>query len=99
MSKRHLKYKRIKEKIVFSLFGLALLIALAALALIIYFVFSQGMAVINWEFLTGMPRNGMSEGGILPAILGTFYLVLGAIIIAGPMGVLAAAQPLSQKHL
>jgi len=64
--------------------------ALAVLALIIYYVFSQGMAVINWEFLTGMPRMGMSEGGILPAILGTFYLVVGAVFFAAPLGVLAA---------
>lgn len=46
--------------------------------------------MINWEFLTQMPRMGMSEGGIFPALLGSFYLVLGSILFAAPLGVFAA---------
>ncbi|MGM0438659.1 MAG: phosphate ABC transporter permease PstA [Bacillota bacterium] len=86
----NLKLRHIKQKIYFSVFGLTLLIALAALALIIYFVFSKGIGVIDWEFISAMPQNGMTEGGIFPAILGSFYLVIGSILFSVPLGVLAA---------
>nr|WP_226984166.1 hypothetical protein [Halothermothrix orenii] len=85
-----LQYRHLKQKIAFSFFGLTLFIALGILALIILFIFKRGLAVVNWEFITQMPRNGMTEGGILPAILGSFYLVSGAIIFAAPLGVFAA---------
>lgn len=78
------------EKFFFSLFGLTLFITLGALVLIIFFIFSKGWSVISWEFITAMPRNGMSEGGIYPALVGSFYLVVGAILVAAPLGVFAA---------
>jgi phosphate transport system permease protein len=46
--------------------------------------------VISWEFLTAMPRKSMTAGGIMPAILGTFYLSVGAVIFALPLGILSA---------
>lgn len=82
--------RNFQQKLFFSIFGFALLVALGALALIIYFIFSKGIGVVNWEFISQMPRNGMSEGGIFPALLGSFYLVVGAISIAAPLGVFAA---------
>ncbi len=88
--KENLKFRHLKQKIMFSLLGLTLLIALGILATIIYFVFKKGIGVINWEFITAMPANGMTEGGILPAILGSFYLVIGSILFAAPLGVFAA---------
>lgn len=90
MSTQNIKYRNIKEKLAFSLFGFTMFLALALLALIIYFIFSQGISVVNWEFLSQMPRMGMSEGGIFPALLGSFYLILGSIIFAAPLGVFAA---------
>ncbi len=86
----NLKSRHIKQKIYFSIFGLTLLIALSVLALIIYFVFSRGIGVINWEFIFSAPKNGMTEGGIFPAILGSFYLVVGSILFAVPLGVFSA---------
>ncbi|MEN8134672.1 MAG: phosphate ABC transporter permease PstA [Thermodesulfobacteriota bacterium] len=47
----------------------------------------HGLPVINWQFLTEMPRRGGAEGGIFPAIVGTAYLVAGTILIALPFGV------------
>lgn len=50
----------------------------------------RGLPAISWEFLTAMPRRSGAEGGILPAIVGTLYLVLGAIAIALPLGITSA---------
>jgi phosphate transport system permease protein len=46
--------------------------------------------MVNWEFLTAMPRQGMKAGGIFPAIIGTFYLVIGTLIFALPVGIFSA---------
>lgn len=56
--------------------------------LIIGYIFWVGIPAINWEFLTEIPRRGMRQGGIFPAIIGTLLLTLGTIIIAVPFGVL-----------
>ena len=85
LEKRHRR-----QKIIFSLLGLTLLFVLFILGIIIYFVFVRGIGVISWEFITAMPRNGMTEGGIFPSIVGTFYLVIGSILFATPLGVFAA---------
>lgn len=78
------------EKIAHALLGLAALLAVAPVVVIILFLVVKGGSAINWEFLTGMPRSGMKEGGIFPAIVGTFWLVVGTIIFAVPVGTLAA---------
>ncbi|GIK57314.1 MAG: phosphate ABC transporter permease PstA [Chloroflexi bacterium] len=58
--------------------------------LIILMIFYNGMSAISWEFLTQPPRNGMTEGGIMPAILGTILLTLGTAVAAIPLGIGAA---------
>ena len=57
---------------------------------IIYFIFSRGITVISWEFLTEVPRRAMTKGGVAPAIVGTLYLTLGAIAFALPLGLASA---------
>ncbi len=49
----------------------------------------QGVGVISWEFLTTSPTDGMTGGGIFPAIVGTLCLVAGSLIISFPLGVMA----------
>ena len=90
MKNNNLQYRHIKEKVIFSILGVTLLAAIGVLGLIIYFIFSKGIGVVDLEFLTQMPTNGMTEGGILPALLGSFYLVSGSILFAAPLGVFAA---------
>jgi phosphate transport system permease protein len=63
-------------------------VALAAVGLIVYIVW-RGAPSISWEFLTGMPRKFMTEGGIWPAIVGTFWLVAGTAAFALPVGIAA----------
>ncbi|NTU75256.1 MAG: phosphate ABC transporter permease PstA [Anaerolineaceae bacterium] len=81
---------RRKEKIGFA--GLVLISTITVLPIIALFVyiFIQGIPAISWEFLSSMPRNGMRDGGILPAIVGTFYLTLGTAVFAVPPGIAAA---------
>ncbi|NHZ84688.1 MAG: phosphate ABC transporter permease PstA [Planctomycetia bacterium] len=50
----------------------------------------KGFPKLNWEFISGFPRRSGAEGGILPAIIGTIYLVSGTIIIALPLGMATA---------
>lgn len=82
--------KRVKQKIAFSAFGIISLCVVVILFAILGFIIFHGISVINWEFLTAMPEEGMTKGGILPAIVGTFCLILGSMIFAFPVGVLSA---------
>lgn len=78
------------QKIAFFFLFLATLLIVLPVGLIVVVIVQKGMPAINWQFLSDIPRQGMRAGGIFPAIVGTFYLVLGAIIFALPIGLLAA---------
>ena len=54
------------------------------------FLFYNGLPALNWEFISQSPRNMMTEGGILPCIIGTAILSLGALLLAFPLGVASA---------
>lgn len=69
---------------------LAVLIILAILAIIILNVVYNGIGTISWEFLTHAPEQGMTAGGIFPAIFGTVALVILMVIFGVPIGVLTA---------
>lgn len=60
------------------------------LLFILFHIYSQGAGTINGRFLTELPRNGMTEGGILPAIAGTVLLTLITTWFAVPFGIAAA---------
>src|SRR3989339_1473697 len=78
------------QKIAFSLLFLATLLIVVPVGLIVIVIIFKGFPAINWQFLSDVPRQGMRSGGIFPAIIGTLYLVIGAIIFALPIGLLAA---------
>jgi phosphate transport system permease protein len=81
--------KQFKQYAAFTTFAVLSSIVVGVLFLILGFITVRGIGVINWEFLTAMPREGMTEGGIFPAIVGTGCLVLGSMIFAFPVGVLS----------
>ena len=81
--------KSLKEKTAFWIFRILSLLVIAVLFWILQFIFVRGWHMINWQFLTSMPEDGMTKGGIYPAIIGTLYLVAGSMIIAFPLGVMA----------
>ncbi|HAZ09540.1 MAG TPA: phosphate ABC transporter permease PtsA, partial [Candidatus Omnitrophica bacterium] len=78
------------QKIAFFFLFLATLLIVVPVGLILVIIIQKGLPAINWQFLSDIPRQGMRSGGIFPAIIGTVYLVTGAIIFALPIGLLAA---------
>lgn len=80
-------WKRTKERVAFAGFGLAALLALVPLVVILGYLLVGGLPAISWEFLTHPPTNMMRSGGIFPALVGTFLLVLGSSLVAVPLGV------------
>jgi phosphate transport system permease protein len=82
--------ERIKEKVGFGVLLLATLLVVIPVLLVIWLILSQGLSALSWKFLFTMPSDGMRAGGILPAIVGTFYLVVVSIAFALPIGVMAA---------
>ncbi|MFH1429307.1 MAG: phosphate ABC transporter permease PstA [Candidatus Margulisiibacteriota bacterium] len=74
----------------FIFITLTTVITVAFLVIILSFIIKNGYPAISWEFLTQVPRNAMTAGGIGPAIAGTLYLTIGAIFFAVPLGVITA---------
>ena len=60
------------------------------LGILVAFIAVRGMPAISWDFLTKAPRDSGRAGGIFPAIVGTIYLVSGAVIFFLPLGIGAA---------
>ena len=82
--------RRLFERTGFGFMRLAVLVDIAALLGIIGLIVVNAWPALSWEFLTEPPREMMTKGGILPCILGTFCLALGALVIALPLGVASA---------
>lgn len=78
------------QKTGFVVLFLCMLVTIFFLGLILFFIGSKGIKVISWEFLTQAPYDAMTKGGVAPAIVGTLYLTLGAIIFALPLGLACA---------
>ncbi|MEF3244368.1 MAG: phosphate ABC transporter permease PstA [Caldisericaceae bacterium] len=79
--------KKNKERIVFLLFRLATLIAIVAILTVLLYIFTNGLKVISLKFIISFPKNSFTEGGILPAILGSISLVALASLLAIPIGI------------
>ena len=88
--KNYGKRKRNIQKLVFAILRLFSFLVVFILFAILGFILVKGFSVISWKFLTTMPTEGMTEGGILPAIVGTLCLVVGSMLIAFPIGVMSA---------
>lgn len=94
--------KRVSQTVMFFLFRLMSYVVVGILFFIIGFIVVKGIGVINWEFLTTAPEDGMTKGGIFPAIVGTFYLVVGSMLVAFPIGVMSGiymSEYASNKHI
>jgi len=82
--------KKTSQNIAFWVFRIFGIFVVGILFWILGFIIYNGIGVISWEFLTKAPADGMTAGGIFPAIVGTLCLVTGSIIFAFPLGVMSA---------
>ncbi|MFA4992381.1 MAG: phosphate ABC transporter permease PstA [Candidatus Omnitrophota bacterium] len=78
------------QKLGFSIIFLCIILTIFFLGTIIYFILIKGAPIVSWDFLTKAPRNAMTEGGVAPIIIGTIYLILGAMIFSVPLGLACA---------
>lgn len=78
------------QRIAFAIISAAAVAVIIPIVLVVLYIVYEGIGAINWEFLTTMPRNGMREGGIWPAIVGTILLTFGTAIASIPLGIGAA---------
>ena len=85
-----IKWRYFKQGLFFACVRSSALIITLALGGIIFYILYNGISVINWDFITRPPTDAMTKGGIMPAILGTIYLTLGAIAIGLPLGIASA---------
>jgi phosphate transport system permease protein len=79
-----------REKIAFIILGFATLLVVLPIVLTIFYIVKNGIGAVTWEFISQPPRNGMKQGGILPAIVGTIVLIIGTMIFSLPLGILSA---------
>lgn len=85
-----MKWRYIRQRLFFAVVTSSVVLIVFSLGGILSYILVNGIGVINWDFLTQPPRDSMTAGGIMPAILGTLYLTVGAILIALPLGVTSA---------
>jgi phosphate transport system permease protein len=82
--------KSLTGGIFMTLTGLCAFVIIAAVGYIMLDVIIGGLPHISWKFLTASPEQGMTEGGIYPAIIGTFLLVTIMSIVGVPVGTVTA---------
>lgn len=82
--------RKTRQFLAFGFFRLTAAVVVGALGGVILYVIIQGLPAISWTFLTEVPKDSMTKGGIFPAILGTLYLTIGAVLAALPIGVASA---------
>ncbi len=85
-----MKWRYFKQNLFFSLVTLSAGLLVLALGGLLTFIFINGYRAITWDFLTLPPMDSMTRGGIMPAILGTLYLTVGAVCVSLPLGIASA---------
>jgi phosphate transport system permease protein len=82
--------RQTSQRIAFAILTTLAVVVVVPIVLVVAYIVVQGIGAVNWEFLTTFPRNGMKEGGILPAVIGTVVLTFGTAIVSIPIAVGAA---------
>lgn len=78
------------QRLGYTLMTIMAAITVLPIILVLFFILREGGSAISLEFLSGFPHDGMRQGGIMPAIVGTFYLTIGTAIFSVPLGIAAA---------
>ena len=82
--------RKLRQQLGFTLLSLSTIVVVLPILLLVGYILVQGAPAISWEFVTGLPRDGMRAGGVWPAVVGTLLLTLGTAIFAVPVGVAVA---------
>ena len=82
--------RNLSQRLGFGLISLMATLTVIPIIDVVIYIITQGGGAISLQFLSGFPHDGMRQGGIMPAIVGTFYLTLGTAIFSVPLGVAAA---------
>lgn len=85
-----MKWRYFKQALFFGTVRLSALVIALALGGILLYIIINGISAVSWDFITKPPTHSMTQGGIMPAILGTIYLTFGAIAIGLPLGIASA---------
>ena len=93
----NLKSRKTKDRLLISLVYLSAIITVGLLLVIVGFIFIKGIGKINLSFLFA-DYSASGNGGILPMIITTVYMVLVAILVATPIGILAAVYRTSRRR-
>ena len=89
ISQKVQKRKKRDQNIVFWIFRLFSLSIILILFAVLGFIVFNGFSSISWNFLVSMPQDGMTKGGVFPAIIGTLYLTFGSMLFAVPVGIMS----------
>lgn len=81
--------KMLAQNVAFTTFRILSGVIVTILFIILAFIIIKGARVLNWDFITTPPTDGMKGGGIWPAIVGTFYLMVGSALFAFPLGIMS----------
>jgi len=87
-----------KEKAVVGITQIAVLLIIAILFVILGIIIYQGRDKFSWEFISSFPTDGMTKGGIFPALVGTFILVIVMSLAAVPFGTITALYLTEYAH-
>lgn len=87
--KGYSRRKRRSQTVAFAVFRVLSLFIVLILFAILGFIIWKGAGVLSWDFLTKSPSDGMTSGGIFPAIVGTLLLMLGSAAVAFPIGIMS----------
>ena len=82
--------RELVQRLGFAFLTLVTVVVVLPIVLVVGYIVVQGAPALSWEFITQMPRGGMREGGLLPAIIGTLWLTAGTAVFAVPLGVAMA---------
>jgi phosphate transport system permease protein len=81
---KHIRIKKLEEKIFKGLMMAATLVIVVSLLMIIFAIVKRGLPAMSWDMVSKIPGGGFyigKEGGLLNAIVGSLYIVIGSIVL------------------
>jgi phosphate transport system permease protein len=82
--------RNLKDTIAEAVTGISVLLIIFIIVSILAVTIVGGWPKLNWAFLSEFPRDGMTKGGIFPAIIGTALMTIIMAVAAVPFGVITA---------